>query len=148
MGGVEVELGREGGVAWWIEKNTNATSGEITDIWLGGLPAYGGGYYWNSFGRMSQIHWFDRLLTHDEMVGMTTCGGKQLRGNLIDWETTPLEFEWEQDYDIQEVWVQRYKAKDSKQTWWETKLLFWSIFYHGAGRCFMTKGDSIPVKLV
>ena len=94
-----------GGFAWLVEKNTNATSGEITDIWLGGFPAYSGGYYWNSFGRMSQIHWFDRLLTHDEMVGMSTCGGKQLRGNLIDWETMPLEFEWEQDYDIQEIWV-------------------------------------------
>ena len=95
----------ENGFAWWVEKNTNATSGEITDIWLGGMPAYGGGYYWNSFGRMSQIHWFDRLLTHNEMVGMTTCGGTQLKGDLIDWETTSFEFKWEQHYDIQEVWV-------------------------------------------
>ena len=30
----------EGGFAWWVEKNTNATSGEITDIWLGGCVTH------------------------------------------------------------------------------------------------------------
>ena len=97
----------EGEGAWSLEKNMNASSGEITDIWLGGIPKYSGGYFWNSFGRMSQIHWFDRILTHDEMVGMTTCNGKKLKGNLINWETTKFEFTWDYlgGWHIFEIWA-------------------------------------------
>ena len=59
----------------------------VTNVFIGCHPW--GGYWWyNSFGSQTQINWFDRILTHDEMIGMTTCGGKKLQGNLINWETS------------------------------------------------------------
>ena len=40
---------------------------------------------------MTQWHLFDRILTADEMVGMTTCGGQKIPGNLIDFEKNTFE---------------------------------------------------------
>ena len=33
---------------------------------------------------MADIHVFDRILSKDEMIGMTTCDGSKLEGNLIN----------------------------------------------------------------
>ena len=86
-----------------FEENKNLTTGLITDIFLGGLPKFSTSY-WNSFGRMSQIHLFSRILSHDEMVGMTTCGGRKLRGDLIDWETAQWDSGADTYGNVQEIW--------------------------------------------
>ena len=42
-----------------------------------------------SYGKITDIHMFDRILTADQMVGMTTCSGKKLTGNVINSNTDP-----------------------------------------------------------
>lgn len=37
-----------------------------------------------SYGQITDIHMFDRILTPEEMKDMTTCDGKKLEGNLIN----------------------------------------------------------------
>ena len=37
-----------------------------------------------SKGKIADIQLFDRLLTKEEMLGMTTCPGKKLIGNIIN----------------------------------------------------------------
>ena len=86
-----------------LEATKNLTTGVITDIFLGGVP-YQYPYFWNSFGRMSQVHMFNRILSHNEMVGMTTCGGMKLKGNLIDWETAKWDSGADTHGNIQEIW--------------------------------------------
>ena len=40
-----------------------------------------------SMGRMTELHLFDRILTVNEMIEMTTpCGGKKIEGNLINFK--------------------------------------------------------------
>ena len=56
-----------------------------TDIFLGCQTAYW--WYWNSFGRITRTNWFSRILSHNEMVQMTTCSSTRLRGDLINWNT-------------------------------------------------------------
>ena len=56
-----------------------------TDIFIGCQTAYW--WYWNSFGRITRTNWFSRILSHNEMVQMTTCSGTRLKGDLINWDT-------------------------------------------------------------
>ena len=72
----------------------------VTDVLVGCDP-----WEW-SFGQITDIQMFDRFLTPDEMVGMTTCEGEKLTGNIIntnldnftpygDWaRTTMIHSEW------------------------------------------------------
>ena len=55
-----------------------------------------------SYGRITDIQVFDRILTADEMVGMTTCSGKNLAGNLINTNTDPFTLYGE---EVKQVWV-------------------------------------------
>ena len=70
-----------------VNFTSNPTNPLVTDVFIG-CYLWGGTHYYSSFGSLTQIDWFDRILTHDEMVGMTTCEGKKLQGNLINWETS------------------------------------------------------------
>jgi hypothetical protein len=56
-----------------------------TDIFIGCQTAYW--WYWNSFGRITRTNWFSRILSHNEMVQMTSCSGTRLKGDLINWDT-------------------------------------------------------------
>ena len=40
-----------------------------------------------SLGKSTEYHLFDRILSVNEMIGMTTCGGEKLQGNLINFST-------------------------------------------------------------
>ena len=40
-----------------------------------------------SMGKMTDFQLFDRILTVNEMIGMTTCGGEKIDGNLINFKT-------------------------------------------------------------
>ena len=42
-----------------------------------------------SFGKVTDIQVFDRILSDNEMIGMTTCGGKKLTGNLNNSNKDP-----------------------------------------------------------
>ena len=55
----------------------------VTDVMIGCDP------WRQSYGKITDIHMFDRILTADEMVGMTTCSGKKLTGNVINSNTDP-----------------------------------------------------------
>ena len=54
-------------------------------------------------GKITDIHMFDRILTKDEMKGMTLCPGNKLMGNIIN-STTPysLHGPYVQEIDIHE----------------------------------------------
>ena len=44
--------------------------------------------WWNvGWGHFTQANWFDIILTVDEIVGMTTCEGNKMKGNIINWDT-------------------------------------------------------------
>ena len=60
------------------------TKNLVTDVMVGCGP------WKRSYGRIVDLQVFDRLLTHDEMVQMTTCGGKKLEGNLINSNKSPF----------------------------------------------------------
>ena len=55
-----------------------------------------------SYGQITDIQMFDRILTPDEMVGMTTCGGAKLTGNIINSNTDPYSLYGRQ---VKQVWV-------------------------------------------
>ena len=55
----------------------------VTDVMIGCDP------WRQSYGKITDIHMFDRILTADEMVGMTTCSGEKLTGNVINSNTDP-----------------------------------------------------------
>jgi hypothetical protein len=38
-------------------------------------------------GKMSNFQLFDRILTVNEMIGMTTCAGEKIEGNLMNFKT-------------------------------------------------------------
>ena len=44
-----------------------------------------------SMGKMTDMHLFDKLLTVEEMINMTTCGGKKQQGNLINFDSDSFE---------------------------------------------------------
>ena len=69
-----------------VNFTSDPTNPPVTDVFIGCYP-WGGTWYYNSFGSLTQVDWFDRILTHNEMVAMTTCDGKKQKGNLINWET-------------------------------------------------------------
>ena len=60
------------------------TKNLVTDVMVGCDP------WKRSYGRIVDLQVFDRVLTHDEMVEMTTCHGKKLEGNLINSNRSPF----------------------------------------------------------
>ena len=56
-----------------------------------------------SLGKMTDFHLFDRILTVDEMIGMTTCGGKKIEGNLINFNKDTFEVFGENTKDKNET---------------------------------------------
>ena len=55
-----------------------------SDIWIGFNPKYALGH--QSFGYITNVHMFSRILSHDEMVGMTNCSWYPLPpGALFEW---------------------------------------------------------------
>ena len=60
------------------------TKNLVTGVLVGCEP------WLRSYGRLVDLQVFDRLLTNDEMVQMTTCGGQKLEGNLIDSNKNPF----------------------------------------------------------
>ena len=76
------------GQSWYKKQLEEANSklkekNLVTDVLVGCSP-----WEW-SFGQITDIQMFDRFLTHDEMVGMTTCSGKKLTGNIINSNKDP-----------------------------------------------------------
>ena len=50
----------------------------VTDVLIGCDP------WFASFGKISDVHMFDRVLSSDEMLGMTSCDGKKVEGNILN----------------------------------------------------------------
>ena len=58
-------------------------SSKCKNIFL--LPGYGGNdAVGRPMGKLTDLHMFDRVLTVNEMIGMTTCGGTKLMGNIFN----------------------------------------------------------------
>ena len=57
----------------------------VTDVFVGCNPLDRS----RTMGKITDIHMFDRILTPNEMIGMTTCSGEKLVGNLINSNTDP-----------------------------------------------------------
>ena len=67
-----------------------------TDIFLGCAPFQAMGQ--ETFGYVTNVHMFDRILTHDEMVSMTDCSWKPIpEGRLFNWDS--FEYTFYQTYD-------------------------------------------------
>ena len=68
-----------------LEKVNNEikTKSFVTDVLIGCDP------WTKSFGKIVDIQVFDRLLSFDEMRGMTICGGKKLEGNIVNSNKDP-----------------------------------------------------------
>ena len=73
----------------------------VTDVMVGCDP-----WDW-SFGQITDIQMFDSILTHDEMVGMTTCDGDKLSGNIINSNTDShtLYGDWVKLTRIHPEWI-------------------------------------------
>ena len=66
----------------------NSQGGNISDVFIGQSLAAGEG--WNSFARVSNVQWYDRILTDEQAkLASTVCGDKSSlpKGNLLDWDT-------------------------------------------------------------
>ena len=63
----------------------------------------GNGATGRSHGKITDLQMFDRLLTKEEMIGMTTCFGDKLTGNIIN-STTPYSLlgSYVEEIDIHE----------------------------------------------
>ena len=62
----------------------------LTDIFIGCDLTAGPGWLTSSFGTITNLHMWDRVLTEDELKDLSTCGGQKKRnmvGNFIDWNT-------------------------------------------------------------
>ena len=97
--------------------------GLVTDV-LFGCNLFLEDSFFRTMGKMTQWHLFDRILTADEMVGMTTCGGEKIPGNLIDFEKDTFEIFGRNTEEIQitsEEWCPERK--------------FSGVFFHRYGFC-------------
>ena len=54
-----------------------------------------------SMGKMTDFQLFDRILTVNEMIGMTTCAGEKIEGNLINFKTDTFTVYGENTKEIQ-----------------------------------------------
>ena len=83
----------------------------VTDVVVGCImtPVYRDSFpVWRqSFGKVTDIQVFDRILTDNEMIGMTTCGGEKLTGNLINSNKDPHTTygKWAQSIMIHSEWI-------------------------------------------
>ena len=62
----------------------------LTDIFIGCDLAAGPGWLTSSFGSITNLHMWSRVLTEDEMADISTCSGRASRnmvGDFIDWNT-------------------------------------------------------------
>ena len=59
-------------------------AGLVTDVFFG-CNLFKEDSFFRTTGKMTQWQLFNRILTTDEMVGMTTCSGEKISGNLIDF---------------------------------------------------------------
>ena len=67
----------------------------MTDVMIGCDPRR------ESYGQITDVQVFDRLLTADEMIGMTTCSGEKLSGNIINTNDHPFTLYGEQVKQVQ-----------------------------------------------
>ena len=73
----------------------------VTDVLVGCNP-----WDW-SFGQITDIQVFDRILTPREMIGMTTCQGEKLTGNIINTNlhNFTLYGDWARPTMIHQEWI-------------------------------------------
>ena len=66
-------------------KNSHFDTLTATDIWVGYYPI--NGLYESTFGHITNVHMFNRILSHDDMVSMTDCSWSPLpTGRIFTWE--------------------------------------------------------------
>ena len=65
----------------------------VTDVLVGCNMLRLFGEWWCqgwSMGKIADMHMFDRILTQKEMIGMTTCQGDKIEGNVFNSNTDPF----------------------------------------------------------
>ena len=107
------------GDEFWLDplnqaNNLSYADDMITDVLFGCNMFYPKEIYeqnFRSLGKMTDFHLFDRILTADEMVGMTTRNGKKLEGNLLNFNTDTFTVFGENTKEItvstEEWWPER-----------------------------------------
>ena len=91
----------------WMKKELDEVNAKlkvknfVTDVLVGCDP-----WEW-SFGQITDIQMFDRFLTPNEMVGMTTCEGEKLTGNIINTnlDNFTLYGDWARATMIHSEWI-------------------------------------------
>ena len=90
----------------------------VTDVFFG-CNLFREGSYFRTTGKMTNWQLFDRILTADEMINMTTCNREKIPGNLINFEKENFT-----------IYGQNTKEIEITSEEWCPERQFSGVFFH------------------